>query len=441
MNSVNNKWIIWTIFGSSLFSIATPGIAIIPTILSLILALKFIITDKKILPDVLQFQKEFNNIKSLRKSKENLNIELESLEENLQGKKSELKEVQSLLNETELEYDYKLIYPFDLDILDSLEINNLIEKLTLKEKQMLNVDNIVKSTGLKGEDKKFYKNQVKQITRLFNAETSIILKKVTAKNFKVCQKQILTAFESINKIFETDAVKISEEILDIKLEKLTLIYKHQIKIEDEQILKREERERIKEENKVKKELEYKLNQIDKDIKHHNNELIKLNKYITKANSDVEKEIYIEKIKQLENKLNELTITKDSVLERQVKAQSGYVYIISNIGSFGENIFKIGVTRRLEPLERIRELSSASVPFEFDVHALIFSDNAFALEDRLHKHFKNQQVNKVNSRKEFYNINLDEIKNLIHSEYDNTVEFTFEPKAEQYRESLLISQNL
>ncbi|PIK00101.1 DUF4041 domain-containing protein, partial [Staphylococcus epidermidis] len=275
MNSVNNKWIIWTIFGSSLFSIATPGIAIIPTILSLILALKFIITDKKILPDVLQFQKEFNNIKSLRKSKENLNIELESLEENLQGKKSELKEVQSLLNETELEYDYKLIYPFDLDILDSLEINNLIEKLTLKEKQMLNVDNIVKSTGLKGEDKKFYKNQVKQITRLFNAETSIILKKVTAKNFKVCQKQILTAFESINKIFETDSVKISEEILDIKLEKLTLIYKHQIKIEDEQILKREERERIKEENKVKKELEYKLNQIDKDIKHHNNELIKL----------------------------------------------------------------------------------------------------------------------------------------------------------------------
>ena len=184
MNSVNNKWMIWTIFGSSLFSIATPGIAIIPTILSLILALKFIITDKKILPDVLQFQKEFDNIKSLRKSKREFKIELESLEENLQGKKSELKEVQSLLNETELEYDYKLIYPFDLDILDSLEINNLIEKLTLKEKQMLNVDNIVKSTGLKGEDKKFYKNQVKQITRLFNAETSIILKKVTAKTLK-----------------------------------------------------------------------------------------------------------------------------------------------------------------------------------------------------------------------------------------------------------------
>lgn len=438
MNTVNNKWMIWTVFGSSLLSIATPGLAIIPTVLSLILALKFIITDKKILPDVIQLQKEFNNIKSLRKSKDNLKIELESLEENLQSKKSELKEVQSLLNETELEYDYKLIYPFDLDSLDSLEINNLIEKLTLKEKQILNVDNIVKSTGLKGENKKFYKNQVKQITRLFNAETSIILKKVTAKNFKVCQKQILTAFESINKIFETDAVKISEEILDIKLEKLTLIYKYQIKLEDEQILRREERERIKEENKVKKELEYKLNQIDKDIKHHNHELIKLNKYISKANNDVDKEIYTEKIKQLENKLNELTATKDTVLERQVKAQSGYVYIISNIGSFGENIFKIGVTRRLEPLERIRELSSASVPFEFDVHALIFSDNAFALEDRLHKHFKNQQVNKVNSRKEFYNINLDEIKNLIHSEYDNTVEFTFEPKAEQYRESLLIS---
>lgn len=122
----------------------------------------------------------------------------------------------------------------------------------------------------------------------------------------------------------------------------------------------------------------------------------------------------------------------------VKAQSGYVYVISNIGSFGENIYKIGVTRRLEPLDRIKELGDASVPFEFDVHALIFSENAFDLEKKLHDHFKDNQVNKVNNRKEFYNVDLKEIERIVLDEYNETVKFVHEPKAEQYRESISLS---
>ncbi|WP_240624174.1 GIY-YIG nuclease family protein, partial [Staphylococcus rostri] len=145
-----------------------------------------------------------------------------------------------------------------------------------------------------------------------------------------------------------------------------------------------------------------------------------------------------KINKLESQIEELNSSKSDIHERKINSKSGYVYIISNIGSFGENVYKIGVTRRLEPMERIKELSDASVPFEFDVHAIIFSDNAFELENKLHKHFKQNQINKVNNRKEFYNVDLSEIQKLVLAEYNDTVEFTFEPKATQYRESLLLS---
>ena len=115
--------------------------------------------------------------------------------------------------------------------------------------------------------------------------------------------------------------------------------------------------------------------------------------------------------------------------------AGYVYIISNIGAFGENIFKIGVTRRLEPLERIKELSSASVPFKFDVHALIFSYQAYNLEKELHNLFNDKRVNLINNRKEFFNISIDEIETALEKYKDLTFEFNKIPDAEEYRETL------
>ena len=121
--------------------------------------------------------------------------------------------------------------------------------------------------------------------------------------------------------------------------------------------------------------------------------------------------------------------------REANIKAGYVYVISNIGSFGENVYKIGMTRRLEPMERIDELGGASVPFKFDVHAMIFSDNAPALEAALHRAFENKKLNMVNRRREFFNVTLDEIEEVVKKNYDKTVEFVRLPEAEQYRESL------
>ncbi|MGV3043056.1 DUF4041 domain-containing protein [Staphylococcus rostri] len=436
--NIVNKWMIWTIFVTSLFSIATPGLAVFPTILSLILAIKYVILKKSYLPDYLKIQKLLTAVKDLEDKKARLENELSVLSQSIVIKQENLSELERQINEAEVVYDHKQLYPFDYDEVDSFKINNFIMKLNLKEKELSAFNNYYGNIPLNNKEKRFLKKQHSQMIRLFNAETSLILDKVSSKNFELSHKKIFNLYTSINKIFETDGVSLSENLLDIKLEKLSLIHKYQLKKEDEKEMRKEERARIQEENRVERELEKKLNQIDKDIKHHNNEINKLTKYLSKASSVIEKELFIEKINKLESQIEELNSSKSDIHERKINSKSGYVYIISNIGSFGENVYKIGVTRRLEPMERIKELSDASVPFEFDVHAIIFSDNAFELENKLHKHFKQNQINKVNNRKEFYNVDLSEIQKLVLAEYNDTVEFTFEPKATQYRESLLLS---
>ncbi|WP_234647214.1 GIY-YIG nuclease family protein [Dyadobacter sp. CY356] len=121
-----------------------------------------------------------------------------------------------------------------------------------------------------------------------------------------------------------------------------------------------------------------------------------------------------------------------------QTKSGNVYIVSNIGSFGENVFKIGMTRRLEPLDRVKELGDASVPFEFDVHSMIYSDNAPALERELHKKFLRLQMNKVNPRKEFFKVALNDIKDEV-DRMNINAKWTMISEARHYRESLAIEE--
>ena len=192
-----------------------------------------------------------------------------------------------------------------------------------------------------------------------------------------------------------------------------------------------------EEEKVRREIEREKQKIEKEESQFSNEVKKLMGYMQKAKDDVEKQLYIDKIQELEEKLKALAADKENVLEREQNTRAGFVYIISNIGSFGESVYKIGMTRRLEPMDRINELSSASVPFPFDVHALIFSEDAPSLETLLHHHFQDQQVNKVNPRKEFFRVDLESIKQLIIENHNSTVQFVDIPDATEYRETLRI----
>lgn len=143
---------------------------------------------------------------------------------------------------------------------------------------------------------------------------------------------------------------------------------------------------------------------------------------------------------LEDQLNEISKALSDIDYREANQKAGYVYIISNIGAFGPNVYKIGMTRRLDPQDRIDELGDASVPFNFDVHAMIFSDDAPALEAALHKAFEDRKLNMVNTRREFFDVSLDEIKSVIRKNFDKTVEFIDVPDAEQYRISLKMREN-
>ena len=148
---------------------------------------------------------------------------------------------------------------------------------------------------------------------------------------------------------------------------------------------------------------------------------------------------IDKKGEIEAHLGTIDDNIKNIDYREANKRAGYVYIISNIGSFGENVYKIGMTRRLEPMDRISELGDASVPFNFDVHAMIFSDDAPALESALHHAFERNKVNMINTRREFFKVSLDEIKAVVREHFDKTVEFINIPEAEQYRESLMLKK--
>ncbi|MEL6615500.1 MAG: GIY-YIG nuclease family protein, partial [Bacteroidota bacterium] len=142
------------------------------------------------------------------------------------------------------------------------------------------------------------------------------------------------------------------------------------------------------------------------------------------------------IEELERRLAEAHANKERAVSRAQMTRAGHVYVISNVGSFGENVYKIGMTRRLDPMDRVRELGDASVPFRFDVHAIIYSDDAPGLEAELHRQFDTKRVNRVNTRKEFFRVPLDEVARVV-QENHGEIEFTLAAEAEEYRKTLAL----
>ena len=329
----------------------------------------------------------------------------------------------------------------DVDAYSSLrsdEVKNELALLKVRE------DELVKSgkaytADAAGRKMTEINTQAKQLLRCFNSESSSIIEGVTAKNADAVRGKLRRSYDALNNLFKKDGVAISEEYLSMKLEELSLVYAYMLKLEEEKEQRKAIREQMVEEEKVRREIEREKAKIEKEETQFSNEVKKLMGYMQKAKEDVEKQLYIDKIKELEDKLKALAADKENVLQREQNTRAGFVYIISNIGSFGEQVFKIGMTRRLEPMERIDELSSASVPFKFDVHALIFSDDAPALEAILHQTFRSNQVNKVNPRKEFYRVDLEEIKKVVKENHNATVQFIDIPDAEEYRETLRIER--
>ncbi|MCD8874703.1 DUF4041 domain-containing protein [Mammaliicoccus sciuri] len=364
----------------------------------------------------------------------NLDKEIKSNNEKIFKQNREIENLQQLINGYKEEHYFKeiLVNHFE-DTLTSKDLTDKLTMINLDEKDYIKKKLAINYFG-ESDTKRAIDSQSKQILRSFNTECDSLYLNVNSKNYEAYHKKISNAFETLNRLYAIDSVEITRDYLKLKLEKLSLIHAKLLKIEQEKEIQREIKAQMREEERVRREIENEKKKIEKEEKQFNNEVNLLLKRLEKAQNTVEAEVYAEKIKSLELKISELEKDKKDVLNREANTRAGYVYIISNIGSFGENIYKIGMTRRLEPTERIKELGDASVPFEFDIHAMIFSDDAPKLEKILHNHFRDRELNKVNHRKEFFNVHIDEIEELVIKEHNNTVEFVKIPIADQYWES-------
>jgi hypothetical protein len=215
-------------------------------------------------------------------------------------------------------------------------------------------------------------------------------------------------------------------------------YKYYIQKEKEKEEQRQIREQMRQEAEEQRLLDQERKKIEKEEEKYLNEIEK-NKQMLSKEVDQQKIAALEvRLKELNEMVEKLEDEKDEIVKR-ANGKAGYVYVISNLGSFGEKMFKVGMTRRLNPLDRIDELGDASVPFKFDIHAMIFSENAVALEQKMHELLEEQRVNKINLRKEFFYADVENLQDLV-QEIEPTAEFTLTMKAEEYRQSLSLEED-
>lgn len=289
--------------------------------------------------------------------------------------------------------------------------------------------------GKKSEGKKLVNDMIKLVIRSFNNECDYCVDNVKFDNVELGEKRIRQSFDACNKLGQVMTVSLSQAYLLLKLDELHLAHEFQLKKQEEKEEAKRVREELREQQKVEQEIRAARDKIAKERKHFATALRDLQGRLEKATSSEDRAALVTKIAEVEAGKAALDSEEKIIDYREQNAKAGYVYVISNVGAFGEGVYKIGMTRRLEPMDRVDELGDASVPFWFDVHAMVFSENAPALEAKLHERFAAGRLNKVNGRKEFFRADLKEIETIIRQNYDAVVEVVHEAPAEQYRESL------
>jgi len=273
----------------------------------------------------------------------------------------------------------------------------------------------------------------------FNGKVDSALAKVKHDNFGKIKQEIIDAYALVNHNGAPfRSARINQAFLDARQEELKwAVSTHELR-QIELAEQREIKQQIREEEKARKEIEKAIKEAEKEERLIQKALEKARAELANANEEQRKNFEAQ-LADLESKLEEAEEKGQRALSMAQQTRRGHVYVISNVGSFGENIFKIGMTRRLEPLDRVKELGDASVPFSFDVHAMLYSDDAPTLEKELHRRFDRESVNKVNPRKEFFRTSLAEIKQTVIQQGIVDVHWTMKAEATEYRESLAIEK--
>lgn len=423
---------------------------------------------KKEFEEINQLKSQLERYKSISDIEAEVGNQKKRLEQLINSKKTEIKSIEDNINTLNINYQkaletytklrkevsvfeskldliefgiYEPVYDFEKSDEYRIEQTRIIEL----QKSMISADAAaicdtkwrVGDSEAKG--RAVVNRYKKLMLRAFNGECDVLIAKVKWNNVNQMKERMQKLFDAINKLGEGFNVYLSSPYLELKQKELILEHEYQTKRQKEKEEMRAIQDELREEEKAKREFEQAQRDAEKEETNYQKALDRARKEIELATGEKQDKLQSQILK-LEQELKEAQEKKERAISMAQQTKRGHVYIISNIGSFGENVYKIGMTRRLEPVDRVKELGDASVPFHFDIHAMIYSEEAPTLENELHKAFDNKKVNMLNYRKEFFNVTLDEIEQKV-KETGIEAEFSKLPEAMEYRETLAILEKL
>lgn len=277
--------------------------------------------------------------------------------------------------------------------------------------------------GSAAQGRTMLRDYSKLMLRAYNAEADNLVRGLRPYKVDAAIERLDKVASTIARLGKTMDIRIAVDYHRLRVRELTLTADYVQKVADEKEREREEKARLREERRVQQEIDRERARLDKERQHYANALATL-----QAKGDIEGSA------QLQERLAQIDTAIQDVDYRAANVRAGYVYVISNLGAFGEKMIKIGMTRRLDPLDRVRELSDASVPFNFDVHALFFSDDAVGIEAQMHARFADRRVNLINQRREFFYATPAEAKQQLIELTGNLLQYEEVPEALEYRQS-------
>ena len=353
----------------------------------------------------------------------------------MKSKKRELEGFEELVESS--------FYSPKYNFLNSNSYKEKLEELKLKQKELIADKKAIRCDvkftieGSEREGQRMTNQNIKLGLSSYNGQVDNIILTVSYKNINKSEEKIIKVRETINKMMESNRCYVTDEYHKLKLQELYLSYEYELKKFEEKEEQKKIRLRMQEEEREIRAIEKSREEAEKDERESLKELSKAKKELEKSHAEERQALEL-KVLELEKKLIGALDRKERAISMAMQTKRGYVYIISNVGSFGENVFKIGMTRRIDPQDRVDELGDASVPFEFDVHGMIYSEDAPVLEKKLHEIFRAKALNRVNFRKEFFNVTIDEIQNAC-LEYGLKVELSKIAEAREFRQSIELAQ--
>ena len=375
---------------------------------------------------------ELDRVKSeLRKEIDSANTELSEARARVNEATRELSSVQSEVLSAravvELQsyglFDYE--HPAESSTLLSAELEALRSQIkeTIRSKRATQATSNFTFNGSAAKGRKFVSDMSNLLLRAYNAEAENCVKTVKAGNLATATKRLNTVIDQIARQGTMIDLRITPQFHQLRMKELALAAQHLQALQREKELERAHREELREQRKAEQELQRQKEKLEKEKSHYLSTLAAL-----EAKGD------LEGAERVRERLADVEKAIDDVDYRAANIRAGYVYVISNVGSFGGDVVKIGMTRRLEPMDRVNELGDASVPFRFDVHALFFADDAVGIETKLHQRFDEHRINKVNLRREYFRVTPEAVLEALKEESVEVLEYVVEPEAMEFKAS-------